>query len=114
MSKLEKQPRSMKTIIFYHSIRSWTLTHWNSDGILEYPTALTSMMANYHLVANLFKIRKKIPADKELSDEETTPLVFFYIFQHTFPRVNKKNSRTQFWNIISNNKFPLRNLVLYK
>lgn len=38
-----------------HSIRSWTLTHWNSDGILEYPTALTSMMANYHLVANLKK-----------------------------------------------------------
>jgi hypothetical protein len=58
-SKLEINRETQSYYYLYRSIRSWTLTRWSSGGIPEYPTAPTSMMANYHLAASLLEIKKK-------------------------------------------------------
>lgn len=49
------RPTENVRLLFYHSIRNWTSTRWNSGGIPGYPTALISMMINYHSAANLLE-----------------------------------------------------------
>lgn len=54
--RARSRPREAWDYCFYHSIRNWTSARWNSGGIPGYPTALISMMINYHLAANLLEI----------------------------------------------------------
>lgn len=58
---VKKRARSRPTekrekLLFYHLILNWTSARWNSGEIPRYPTALISMMINYHSAANLLEI----------------------------------------------------------
>ena len=58
------QQRSVK-LLFYRSIQNSISPRWNSGGIPVYPRALTSMMVDYHLVANLLNLEKKHPFEND-------------------------------------------------